>query len=470
MVIAAGKERSTVYEVGGGTVMSLGDVLARAGEGTIHAIENQPELVAKIFHPTLNGLSAKLEKIAAMVTSPPSGATQDDGFTVLTWPTGIVRQNGSPVGYVMPRIDTANAVEIHALSNPSNRANPLANSPQWPTHATWSHLVTVAANLCVAVDVVHHVDAVVGDFQERNILVADTCRVTLVDCDSMQFTDAAGLVYLCTVGRPEFSAPELLGHDLAVHPRSKESDLFALAIHLYQLLMAGNHPFLRGNWLGAGEQPGPMELAKTGDWTGGRNSHLHSHPLAPSITFLPTAIQNLFERAFTRGATNPSSRPTAAEWHAALGDIKVGDCPRGTHQVPVGTTACPWCAIDGERARRRKPAAVKQQTVHQIVTPPTAKPQTVTAPGTQTAVVSSRPAQPAITRAGPGVISPYTTKSRPPFKSTTPRKPGKKPAPMPGTDEFGRGLYRVFLFFAIPSAIFITAMTIWILVYAFQQG
>ena len=46
MVIAAGKERSTVNEVGGGTVMSLGDEQARAGEGTIHAIENQAELVA----------------------------------------------------------------------------------------------------------------------------------------------------------------------------------------------------------------------------------------------------------------------------------------------------------------------------------------------------------------------------------------------------------------------------------------
>ncbi len=69
--------------------------------------------------------------------------------------------------------DTADAVEIHTLSNPSNRVNPLPGAPAWTVHASWLHLVNVAANLCLAVDVVHRVDAVVGDFQERNILVSD---------------------------------------------------------------------------------------------------------------------------------------------------------------------------------------------------------------------------------------------------------------------------------------------------------
>ena len=71
----------------------------------------------------------------------------------------------------------------------------------------------MAANLCLAVDTVHRVDAVIGDFQERNILVNDTTRVTLVDCDSMQFTGADGHQFLCGVGRPEFTAPELAGVD-----------------------------------------------------------------------------------------------------------------------------------------------------------------------------------------------------------------------------------------------------------------
>ena len=154
-----------------------------------------------------------------MVDTPPSGAVQSDGFAVLTWPLHMLVGPTGPVGYVMHRIDTSNAVEIHTVSNPTNRAKPLPNAPQWTPHVTWLHLVNVAANLCLAVEVVHRVDAVIGDFQERNILVNDTTRVTLVDCDSMQFTDTAGRQFLCGVGRPEFTAPELAGLNLATAAR-----------------------------------------------------------------------------------------------------------------------------------------------------------------------------------------------------------------------------------------------------------
>jgi DNA-binding helix-hairpin-helix protein with protein kinase domain len=104
----------------------------------------------------------------------------------------------------------------------------------------------------LAVEVVHRGDAVIGDFQERNILVADTTRVTLVDCDSMQFTDTAGRQYPSPLGRLEFTAPELAGLDLRLAPREQSSDLFALAEHIHLLPMAGNHPFMRGTWTGPG--------------------------------------------------------------------------------------------------------------------------------------------------------------------------------------------------------------------------
>jgi hypothetical protein len=214
----------------------------------------------------------------------------------------------------------------------------------------------VAANLCLAVATVHRVDAVIGDFQERNILVSDTTRVTLVDCDSMQFTDADGHQFLCGVGRPEFTAPELAGANLSTTAREKPSDLFALAVHIHLLLMAGNHPFLRGEWIGDGDQPDAMTLAKSGQWAGGLRSALRTHPLAPSVAFLPPDIQRLFIRAFTEGARNPAVRPSAAEWLHALQAISIGTCPRG-HQIPAEALHCPWCAIDDERAKRRSQRA-----------------------------------------------------------------------------------------------------------------
>ncbi|UXA19110.1 hypothetical protein [Mycobacterium sp. SMC-4] len=374
-----------------GSPLHLGPPLAGAtGEGTVHAVRGRPDLAAKVFHAGLGGLSQKLDKVAAMVDSPPPGAIQPDGFIVLTWPQQLLLDGSRPVGFVMPRIDTSTAVELHTMSNPSNRIDPMPSAPQWTRHATWGHLVNVAANLCLAVESVHRVEAVIGDFQERNILVADTTRVTLVDCDSMQFTDRAGRRYLCPVGRPEFTAPELSGLNLREQMREKPSDLFALAVHIHQLLMAGNHPFLRGRWVGEGPQPDALSLARSGDWAGGPNSRLHTHPVAPPLAFLPTDIQQLFVRAFSGGATNPTLRPTATEWRRALTRIQLTHCVQAIHQVPVGCAVCPWCTIEDERAARRehqkwsRTASRSQQSISRASVP-------VSSPGDRRPPTASKP-------------------------------------------------------------------------------
>lgn len=340
--------------LGTGEHLTLATVLAKAGEGTVYAVAQRPNLAAKVFHPDLKGLHDKLDKVSAMIASPPPGHIQPNGFVVLAWTSGMLFDGDRAVGFVMPRINTATAVEIHTMSNPSNRQHPLPTAPQWTKHATWGHLVNTAANLCLAVQVVHRVDAVIGDFQERNILVSDTTQVTLVDCDSMQFTDSQGRQFLCGVGRPEFTAPELVGLDLRQHARAKPSDLFALAVHIHQLLMAGNHPFLRGVWTGGGEQPNAVTLARSGSWAGGPGSPLRTHPLAPPPSYLPTEIQHLFIRAFTDGARDPAARPSAQEWREALLRIRLSSCPRQLHQIPVDGVDCPWCLIDDQRAAQQK--------------------------------------------------------------------------------------------------------------------
>jgi len=236
------------------------------------------------------------------------------------------------------------------------------------------------------VETVHHVDAVIGDFQERNILVNDTTRVTLVDCDSIQFTDRSGGTFLCAVGRPEFTAPELAGVDLAVTARQKPSDLFALAVHIHLLLMAGNHPFLRGDWTGGGQQPDAMSLAASGEWAGGPGSRLRTNPLAPPIDFLPPEIQQLFTRAFTDGARDPAARPSAATWRAALQRIQITTCVRG-HQIPVEADPCPWCVIDDERVNRKAQRHMSVPAGRPVASVPRAS--VVSAPVPHASVVSA---------------------------------------------------------------------------------
>jgi hypothetical protein len=171
----------------------------------------------------------------------------------------------------------------------------------------------------------------------------------------------------------------LAGVNLAVTAREKPSDLFALAVHIHLLLMAGNHPFLRGTWTGGGEQPDAMTLARAGQWAGGPGSPLRTHPLAPPVDFLPDGIQRLFVRAFTDGARDPSRRPSAAEWRAALQGLQVRTCVRG-HQLPVETQHCPWCRIDDERVTRKTQRAqtAQTQTIYKVAAPPGSPPTTPT--------------------------------------------------------------------------------------------
>jgi eukaryotic-like serine/threonine-protein kinase len=122
-----------------GSPLELGAELARAGEGTVYLVEAHPEWVAKIFHPHLSDRWAKLAKITAMAAQPPPGAVQSDGFVVLAWPQLVLNGDAGPCGYVMARVDTANAVEIHAVSNPSARTAPPPSAPQWTARLTCDH-------------------------------------------------------------------------------------------------------------------------------------------------------------------------------------------------------------------------------------------------------------------------------------------------------------------------------------------
>jgi DNA-binding helix-hairpin-helix protein with protein kinase domain len=207
----------------------------------------------------------------------------------------------------------------------------------------------------------------------------------------------------------------LVGTDLRSCPRSKPSDLFALAVHIHLLLMAGNHPFMRGTWTGPGEQPGVVSLAKAGEWAGDPHSRLHTHPLAPPISFLPSTIQDLFTRAFTRGATDPDARPSATEWRAALLDIKVTDCDRHTHQIPAGARTCPWCRIGDERVRRKsqpQQRPVERQTIHPVIAAKKAVPAAKTPTTPKKSTPSAKPT-------GKATRTSTSQSTKPPAKKTT---------------------------------------------------
>ena len=346
--------------------LEIGPPLSQGGQGTIHVVLDASERVLKRFHEAELARALDLEeRLRAMVAHRPAGWRETSGHAMLAWPSDVVLDGNRFVGHVMPRLRLADVVELHVLSNPSDRRHPHASTPGWVRGFTWRHLVRTGANLALATDVLHRSDYVVGDFNERNILVCHDTRVTLVDCDSMQVPNPrSGPPFLCGVGRAEFTAPELLDVDIRTTTRRASSDLFALAVHIFQLLMEGVHPF-DGVWQGDGEKPRRHQLAQQGLFAYAGDPRLSPRPTAMAFDLLPVDVQELFTRAFVLGAADPDVRPTGREWFDALGrcatDLRT--CAAVEHHVyPPHHTACPWCAQDQRVERLRDEAQAATPT------------------------------------------------------------------------------------------------------------
>ncbi len=202
-----------------------------------------------------------------------------------------------------------------------------------------------ARNLARAVRSVHSRGYVIGDVNESNVLVAEDAIVTLVDTDSFQVNDGT-TVYRCTVGKPEYTPPELQGMSFRDVDRSVEHDLFGFGVLIYQLLMEGTHPF-GGVFTGQGEAPELKERIKAGHFPHGRRGIPYNPmPLAPSFQMLPVALQELFLLCFEEGHTNPAALPTAEVWSKALGVAEDGlvRCGvNGQHHYSGHLGVCPWC-------------------------------------------------------------------------------------------------------------------------------
>ena len=92
-----------------------------------------------------------------------------------------------------------------------------------------------------------------GDVNEKNVFVSPQAMVRLIDCDSYQI-NAGGQTYLCEVGVPLYTPPELQGQSFRGVVRTHNHDRFGLAVLIFHLLFVGRHPFA-GRPLTKGELP-----------------------------------------------------------------------------------------------------------------------------------------------------------------------------------------------------------------------
>ena len=302
----------------------IGDLLGSGNEGEVYALSNDPHYAVKVYHANRRPDPQHAAKLFTMESRRPPGPVEIVGSPTLTWPVQLVRDTdgGQVVGFVMDRIDLGVFVPIGAYCNPDVRRRMVPADllgDRMVDHVVKSAVI----NLTQTFHRLHESGVLIGDVNDHNLVLNPRDGfVSILDCDSFQITDpSTGKVYPCPVGRPEYTAPEILDEqnafcrradcDRAPDPhktgyscvvRNQQHDLFAMAVVIFKLFMSGSHPY-------DCVYHGPEALAPH---TLRDRIQRRYFPYGPNRPFevspppgkarqyhsLPAAIQRLFERAF----------------------------------------------------------------------------------------------------------------------------------------------------------------------------
>ena len=320
---------------GSGAVI-VGKELGKGGEGSVYVIElcdasrlgSADDLVAKIYHNP--GEGDRQAKIHAMVSSKPDTDS-------LAWPLGVLYDNSVFVGYVMRKLDSSRYRDWSELSSAKERR---ASAPDFD----FRYALHACRNLAAAVDSAHQVDAFLGDINESNDLVGADASVLVVDTDSAQIRDSSGRVFPCLVGKPEFTAPEISKGRFEDNPRTRETDVFAYTVMVFQMLTGGAHP-TDGKFSGSGSAPGVRDRILQSAYPALRPTKEFEKVSRIPVDCIPSKVLSVVTAGLS---SNPSNRPSLHQFVQVYDDVlsSLKQCSR----IPQhwfdkrDYVDCPWCA------------------------------------------------------------------------------------------------------------------------------
>ena len=347
---------------------------AQGGEGQIFNINGHPDKVAKLYK-TGKITPDHERKLLKMVITPP----EQDVLDQIAWPLDVLYDNNKFVGFIMRKFK---------LNEDLNVIYEYGSSAKYP-EMTWGNKIRIAKNLCVVLNAVHEAGHVCGDFNPKNISVdPNTGHITFVDTDSYHITDGSN-TYRCNVGMPEYLPVEIQkkmhnGLSNAALPTfSQATDNFALAVHIFQLLMNGVHPFACAVIPSQDSVPIPdtSDSILKGESPFFKDVPGKQIPkFAPPADILPQEIKKLFLLAFVEGHASPAARPSAETWYYALERLEksLKKCKDvGHHEYHNSQSSCPWCAADKRFSgalSSAKSKGLKQSNFTPPVAPPTRSP------------------------------------------------------------------------------------------------
>jgi DNA-binding helix-hairpin-helix protein with protein kinase domain len=324
---------TTVLRTGGGSVLNLGRKIGMGGEGTVYAVEGQPQVAAKIYKPDIR--ASRQAKITAIVAEQWHKTAVEVAFPVDT----VWHPKDGFMGFTMRLL--GNRRPIHEAYNPSTRR-------QYFPKASFPFLLRIALNAATAVGKVHATGCVVGDLNHSGFLVAPDATVSLIDADSFQVR-SKGQLFPCRVGVPEYTAPELQGVHLGSVLRTANHDAFGLAALIFYILFLGRHPYAGRRASGVHvEMNEAIKHCQFAYVLNGPKNGVAPPLHGPTLRDLPKELADMFERAFGQVGVS-RGRPTAADWIKALASAErqVKLCASNSfHHHFIVAPDCPWCRME----------------------------------------------------------------------------------------------------------------------------
>src|SRR5262249_21744386 len=280
-------------------------------------------------------------KIDAMVQNPPDDSATRDHRSI-AWPVDVLvdaDRRSEFRGYLMPRVGSA--VELHRIWEFETRVK---------LGYTAHELHVVALNIASALQALHDKGYVIGDVNDRNVLINERGLATVIDTDSFQVPRSGGGSFRCSVCTGEFTPPELQKvTNFRQIDRREEHDLFGLGVLLFKVLMLGHHPF-SGKTNDPAKQGWPLEMRiqQANFPFGSTQTPFCKPPGAAALDVLAPELRDMFVACFESGKRNPRTRPRAGEWRAALNRARkdLDTCSKNPqHRFTSHLDRCPWCEI-----------------------------------------------------------------------------------------------------------------------------
>jgi hypothetical protein len=348
-------ECAGMYVKCGGRQDRLGESLGEGAEGAVYRLQGTDGRVAKMFKQRKR--AGKQTKLRRMVGDSMISPEDQPDIPWTAWPTEIVSStaDGSFLGYAMPYLDTEEYIDAQRYASQKLRWGKSSRREQYKP----------AINLTLTVHWLHQHGYAVGDLSEQNVRV-NGGTVTLIDCDSYA---VEGSDFVGSMEAPRYTPPEGRGES---YRSVEQTDRFGVAVHIFQFLMAGFHPYQA---VGERAVDGPLpEAIQAGDFPyGGSDSRkLAPPPQAPSFDRLPESVRDGFERSFSRGRKDPTARPSLQDWLRILtdeSDFDVGGLGSRDDQEEKNETSTGDERNDKTRKNRERPDSDWQREIRQENSP-----------------------------------------------------------------------------------------------------